>query len=183
MSYHQLKHIEVRLEAVELLLGCLVERTGELMALTQDVLDAIAEEKTAVDSVIAAIQSGAIGGGLSAADKQTLIDDLHGNRDHLNAVLTQNVPPTVGPTLVSVSPNSAAAGSGPVTFTLVGTGFDATTVALANGTTLSQALTLTSSVQATDVLPAALLVAAGTIGIAVMNPGTPASAPVTFTVQ
>jgi hypothetical protein len=182
VSSHELKRLEIKLEAIELLLGCLVERTSDLMALTQDVLDAIAEEKTAVDSVIAAIQSGAIGSGLSDADKQLLIDDLHGNRDHLNAVLTQNVPPPAGPTLVSISPDSAPAGSPGVTLTLVGTGFTDTTVVLANGSTLAQAATVASSSQATDVLPAALLVAAGTVGISVMNPGTPASASVTFTV-
>ncbi|GIW16230.1 MAG: hypothetical protein KatS3mg063_2083 [Tepidiforma sp.] len=87
------------------------------------------------------------------------------------------------PVLTSISPNSAVAGSGPVTLALTGSGFVAASEVRWNGVPLAS-VTFNSPTSLTAVIPAANLAAPGTASVTVVNPapGGGASAPQTFTV-
>jgi hypothetical protein len=87
------------------------------------------------------------------------------------------------PVLTSISPNSAVAGSGPVTLALTGSGFVAASEVRWNGVPLAS-VTFNSPTSLTAVIPAANLAAPGTASVTVFNPapGGGASAPQTFTI-
>jgi len=86
------------------------------------------------------------------------------------------------PTLTSVTPASIYAGSPDTTFTLTGTNFDVSSVAMAGNTGL--ATTFVSPTQLTAVVPAAALASVGTLSLTVSNPapggGTSQAVPVTL---
>lgn len=87
------------------------------------------------------------------------------------------------PVLTSISPNSAVAGSDPVTLALTGSGFVAASEVRWNGVPLAS-VTFNSSTSLTAVIPAANLAAPGTASVTVFNPapGGGTSAPQTFTI-
>jgi hypothetical protein len=72
------------------------------------------------------------------------------------------------PTLTGISPVNLAAGSANSTITLTGSGFEQQSVAQADGTAL--VTSFSSGTQLTAVVPSALLTAAGTLTITVVNP-------------
>ena len=76
-----------RFETLELLMRRLIFKETQLMALSQDILDALAQLTASVDAVVAGVGDGSIGGGPSPADKAALLDNLARNRDALNALL------------------------------------------------------------------------------------------------
>jgi uncharacterized repeat protein (TIGR01451 family) len=92
------------------------------------------------------------------------------------------IEPNVVPTLASLSPNSATAGSPDTTVTLTGAGFVKGSTADFNGTAIST--TFVSATELIAVIPAADLTTVGTDPITVVSPtpGGGTSAPQTFTV-
>jgi hypothetical protein len=86
------------------------------------------------------------------------------------------------PTLTTVSPLALYAGSSDTSFTLTGTNFNASSIAMAGATALTT--TLVSSTQLTAVVPAATLAPVGTLSLSVSNPtpggGTSQSVSVTL---
>jgi hypothetical protein len=94
--------------------------------------------------------------------------------------LAGGTPPPTGPTLNSISPNSAQAGSAGFTITANGSGFvSGATVkwnASARTTVFVNSTQLTASVLASDI------VTAGTANVTVVNPDTTASGPLVFTI-
>jgi uncharacterized delta-60 repeat protein len=87
------------------------------------------------------------------------------------------------PTIASLAPNTAVAGSGDFTLVVNGTGFVANSLVNFNGAWL--ATTYGSATQLTAQVPAAAISAAGTYDVTVANPGAAqggTSTPVTFTV-
>jgi hypothetical protein len=70
---------------------------GKIMALGQDILNAIAEESTAVDGIIALlnglVQTNVIDGATADAIKSAIAKD----RDKLNAAILANTPPPPPP--------------------------------------------------------------------------------------
>jgi len=89
--------------------------------------------------------------------------------------------PASPPTLASLSPTSATAGSGALTLTISGSNFISGATVLWNGSSL--ATTFVSSTQLTAQVPANLLTVAGTVVITVWEEGVPASNALTFTVS
>lgn len=87
------------------------------------------------------------------------------------------------PVLTSISPNSAVAGSYPVTLELTGSGFVAASQVRWNDVPLAS-VTFDSSTSLKAVIPAANLAAPGTASVTVVNPepGGGTSAPQTFTI-
>ncbi len=85
------------------------------------------------------------------------------------------------PTLTSISPSSAIAGSGPLTLTATGTNFADTSAVQVNGTNRSTAFV--SSTQLTATLTAGDLADAGSLSITVTTASSGTSAPLTFTVN
>ena len=85
------------------------------------------------------------------------------------------------PTLISLSPLSAAAGSSDLTVTVNGANFTPGSTVQWNGTSL--ATTFVSSSQLTAVIPASLLAQAGTASVTVSTPGIGSSSAQTFTVS
>jgi uncharacterized protein (TIGR03437 family) len=71
--------------------------------------------------------------------------------------------------ITSLSPSSAFAGSGPLTLTITGTGFSASTIVTFNG--VSHPATLVSNAQLTTTLSASDLAVAGNFLIAMISPG------------
>jgi len=97
----------------------------------------------------------------------------------LNLTITPGTPLT--PTLTTISPASAVAGTGPVALTATGTNFTGTSVVQVNGVNLSTIFV--SSTQLTATIPASLLATAGSLSITASTPGGGASASRTFTVN
>jgi len=95
-------------------------------------------------------------------------------------VFTINAPV---PTLATLAPNSAAAGSPAFTLTLTGTGFVSTSVVKWNGVAL--VTTIVSVTQVTAAVPAANISAVGSASVTVFNPtpGGGTSSPQTFTIN
>ncbi len=89
-----------------------------------------------------------------------------------------NAPSTLA--ITSLSPNSAAAGGTAFTLTVNGTGFVSGSLVQWNGSAL--ATTFVSATQLTAAVPASLILSAGSLGIAVLNPGGSSSSPTTFAV-
>ena len=87
------------------------------------------------------------------------------------------------PVLTSISPNTAVAGSYPVTLELTGSGFVAASQVRWNDVPLAS-VTFDSSTSLKAVIPAANLAAPGTASVTVVNPepGGGTSAPQTFTI-
>jgi hypothetical protein len=87
------------------------------------------------------------------------------------------------PTLTAISPNSAIAGSGPVTLTATGTNFVSTSVVQVNGAT--RTTTFVSGTQLTAAIPASDLAVGALLSITVFTPGPSggSSSAVTFTVN
>jgi len=87
------------------------------------------------------------------------------------------------PTIVSLSPSSASAGSGPLTLTINGSGFIASTTVTFNG--VSHVATFVNSGQLTITLTASDVAAPGSFDVVVSNPppGGGTSSAVTFAVQ
>ena len=75
----------------------------------------------------------------------------------------------LAPTLQSLAPSSVTEGSQAVTLTIAGSDFETTAIAYANGRPL--ATTYVSSTQLQAVVPAAAITEAGSLQIAVLNPG------------
>jgi len=94
--------------------------------------------------------------------------------------LTANNPT---PSISSLSPNSAAVGSGAFTLTVNGAGFVNSSVVRWNGS--GRATTVVSAAQLTATIPADDVQAAGAISVTVFNPppGGGTSNPVTFTIN
>ncbi len=84
------------------------------------------------------------------------------------------------PVLFDVSPSSAAAGSGPFTLTANGNNFVNGSTVQFNGTMLTT--TFVRDTQLTATVTAPLLTNAGTVGVAVVNPGGAATGAVAFTI-
>ena len=100
------------------------------------------------------------------------------------AVLTNpTTPANPLPTLLSVSPDSATAGAGPVSITVTGSNFIQNSVVQLNTTAL--ATTYVNSTKLNAVIPASSLTSAGSMNISVVNPpsGGGTSSTVTFTVS
>jgi YVTN family beta-propeller protein len=95
-------------------------------------------------------------------------------------VFTINTPV---PTVTTLAPNSAAAGSPAFTLTLTGTGFVSTSLVKWNGVAL--VTTIVSITQVTATVPAADISAVGSASITVFNPtpGGGTSSPQTFTIN
>ncbi len=74
-----------------------------------------------------------------------------------------------GPTLSSISPTSAAAGTAGLTLTLAGTNFTSGSLVLWNGVSLTSTFVNATQVKAT--VPSTLLTVAGTVSISVYAPG------------
>ncbi|HEX8505553.1 MAG TPA: IPT/TIG domain-containing protein [Hymenobacter sp.] len=92
------------------------------------------------------------------------------------------IAPNPVPTIASLSPATAVAGSGPFALTVSGTGFYNGSVVSFNGTDL--ATTFVSATQVTAAVPASAIATAGAYGVIVTNPapGGGASAATTFAV-
>lgn len=92
------------------------------------------------------------------------------------------VAPNPVPTIASLAPATALAGSGAFTLTLTGTGFYAGSVVAFNGANLTT--TFVSATQLTAAVPASAIAAAGAFAVTVTNaaPGGGTSAAATFTV-
>ncbi|MDQ2795129.1 MAG: IPT/TIG domain-containing protein [Bacteroidota bacterium] len=90
--------------------------------------------------------------------------------------------PSAAPTVSSLSPSAAVAGSGSFTLTVTGTGFSSGTVISFNGTALTT--TFVSATQVSAIVPAAALATAGAYPVTATNPapGGGTSAAVNFTV-
>jgi sugar lactone lactonase YvrE len=88
--------------------------------------------------------------------------------------------PLSTPTITSLSPNDAYAGSGDTVVTITGTNFVSGAAVTVNGT--SQAATFVSATQLTTTLTAAELSTVGTLTLAVVNPDGGASNAAVFTV-
>ena len=88
--------------------------------------------------------------------------------------------PLSAPTITSLSPNAAYAGSGATTVTITGTQFVSGAAVTVNGT--SQAATFVSATQLTTTLTAAQLSAVGTLTLVVVNPDGGTSNAAAFTV-
>jgi hypothetical protein len=84
------------------------------------------------------------------------------------------------PTLTSISPNSAVAGSGPVTLTATGANFASASVVQVNGA--NRTTTFVSSTQLTATLTASDTSTPGSLSITVNTPGSGTSGSLTFTV-
>lgn len=85
------------------------------------------------------------------------------------------------PTLSSISPSAAIAGSGPTTVTATGSSFMSNSVMQVNG--VNRSTTVVSSNQLTTTLTSADLATAGSLSITVSTPGGGTSSPVIFTVN
>jgi uncharacterized delta-60 repeat protein len=90
--------------------------------------------------------------------------------------------PNPAPTISSLSPNSAVAGSGALTLVVTGTGYVSGSVVQFNGSALPTVFG--SATQLTATIPAAALATAGTYAVAVVSPapGGGTSASLNFTV-
>jgi len=86
-----------------------------------------------------------------------------------------------GPTLTSISPTSAMAGSGPITLTATGANFVSSSTIQVNGA--SRSTTFVSGTQLTTTLAAADLAVAGSLSITVNTPGGGTSSALAFTVN
>jgi len=85
------------------------------------------------------------------------------------------------PTVSSISPSSATAGSGPITLTVTGSSFMSNSVIQVNGA--AHATTFISGSQLASTLTAGDLATAGTLSITVTTPGGGTSSSVAFTVN
>jgi 6-phosphogluconolactonase len=85
------------------------------------------------------------------------------------------------PTVTSLAPSSATAGSPAFTLTITGTGFLSGATAQWDGTPLST--TFLSATQLTAAVPASLIVTAGSASVTVSNPGAMASRAAAFTIN
>jgi hypothetical protein len=74
----------------------LTKQGAEQMSLEQDVLDAVTAETTAVDGMLAIVQSYAAKGVISESAAKQIISDLKANSDKVNAAIVANTP--VAPT-------------------------------------------------------------------------------------
>jgi len=102
-----------------------------------------------------------------------------GTTGNLTFQVAQATPPPVAPTLTSLSPNSAAAGTNGVSITITGTGFVSGSAARWDGTGVT-----TQFVSATQIIitvPAAWITTAGTHQIDVVNPA--ATPPVALSID
>lgn len=90
---------------------------------------------------------------------------------------------TPAPSLSSISPNSATAGSGGITLTVIGNNFVSSSVVRVNGA--NRATTFVSNTQLTAAIPASDLAVGAFLSITVFTPapGGGTSSPVTFTVN
>lgn len=88
---------------------------------------------------------------------------------------SKTTPPVAGtmPTIATLSPSSAAAGSAPFVLTVNGTNFGTKAVVNWNGVAQTANTTYVSGGQLTMAVPAAAIATAGTITVTVTNPGTP----------
>lgn len=85
------------------------------------------------------------------------------------------------PTLTSISPSSAIAGSGPITLTATGTNFTGTSAIQVNGATRST--TFVGGTQLTTTLTTTDLATAGSLSITVVTPSGGTSSPLNFTIN
>ncbi len=101
-------------------------------------------------------------------------------------VLSIDVPGSSNPVpvLAAISPNTAVAGSGPLTLALTGSGFIPASDVRWNGTSLP-GVTYVSPTSLTVTIPAAHLTSPGTAAVTVVNPspGGGTSSPQTFTIS
>ncbi len=81
-----------------------------------------------------------------------------------------NQPPSSGPTITSISPNSAAAGGAAFTLTINGTNFVAASAVNFGGS--APATTFISSTQLTAAVSTSSIASTGTLAVTVTNPGT-----------
>ena len=81
-----------------------------------------------------------------------------------------NQPPSSGPTITSISPNSAAAGGAAFTLTINGTNFVAASAVNFGGS--APATTFVNSTQLTAAIPTSSIASTGTLAVTVTNPGT-----------
>lgn len=91
-----------------------------------------------------------------------------------------NRPPNPTPTITTISPNSAVAGSAPFTLTINGTNFVAASLVNFGGT--APTTTFVSATQLTAAIPAAAIASSGAVGVTVTNGGAQTSNALNFTV-
>lgn len=85
------------------------------------------------------------------------------------------------PTLSSISPSAATAGSGPITLTATGTSFMSNSVLQVNGN--ARGTTFISGTQLSTTLTSSDLAAAGSLAITASTPGGGTSSAITFTIN
>lgn len=66
---------------------------GKMMALGQDILDAVTAEDTKVDSIITLINQLAASGTIPADVQAAILAKIKGSEDKLDAAITANTPP------------------------------------------------------------------------------------------
>ncbi len=96
---------------------------------------------------------------------------------------TITTPPT--PMLTSITPSTAVAGSANLTVQVTGTNFSPASLVQwtpEGGTETNLATTFQTATALQAAVPAALLASPGSAAVTVVNPATPASAPLTFTI-
>src|SRR5438128_2674938 len=82
-----------QLENIERLLRAVLVKENTLMALGQDILDAVTAETTAVDSFIALVQGLVANNTIDSVTGQKIMDAVNSNKAKLDAAITANTPP------------------------------------------------------------------------------------------
>lgn len=91
------KYLTKRLDKIEEQLNRIERQETKFMALGQDILDAVAAETTAVDSVIAYIQGLVKNGTVTPEQGKAILDNLAANKAKLEKALTTAVTPPPTP--------------------------------------------------------------------------------------
>src|SRR5262245_24176875 len=131
-----------------------------------------ASVSTAIDATIIAAAQATLGA------RTITVSSNYGSSGAFCCVLVKSSTP--GPTLDSISPTSANAGSSNTTITLTGSGFDAGSVVRINGTDIPTTFVNGSDLQAE--IPASVLSTTGLLGVTVTNSGPSTSDFKVFTV-
>ena len=94
VEHDRLQHIEWTLFIVSAQVFSLARQGDKIMALGQDILDAVTAEDTKVDSIIALLNGLVAAGTIPQSVVDAIKAKIQGSEDKLDAAIAANTPPT-----------------------------------------------------------------------------------------
>lgn len=87
------EYLDYRLDRIEAALKTVVRKEAQIMALGQDIIDAVTAETTVIDSFIALVQGWIAAGTVTAAEGARILADINNNKTKLETAILANTPP------------------------------------------------------------------------------------------